>query len=54
MAEADLAIPVIIGGIVPDEDVQALLDEGIAAVIGPGASAEEVASIIRDAVTASV
>lgn len=54
LKDADLPIPVIIGGIVPDDDVEALLAEGIAAVIGPGASAEEVAATVRDAVTASV
>ncbi len=54
LADADLDIPVIIGGIVPDDDVQPLLDAGVAAVIGPGASAEEVATTVRDAVSASV
>lgn len=49
---ADLDTPVIIGGIVPDEDVRPLLDAGVAAVLGPGASAEEVARSVRAAVTA--
>jgi len=47
---ADLDTPVIIGGIVPDDDVQPLLDAGVAAVLGPGASAEEVALAVRGAV----
>lgn len=47
---AELDTPVVVGGIVPDVDVQPLLDAGVAAVIGPGASAEEVAQTIRDAV----
>ncbi len=47
LAQADLATPVIVGGIVPDEDVQPLLDAGVAAVLGPGASAEEVAAAVR-------
>ena len=51
LEEADLDTPVIIGGIVPDEDVQPLLDSGVAAVLGPGASAEEVAKSVRAAVT---
>ena len=48
--EAELGTPVIVGGIVPDIDVQPLLDAGIAAVIGPGASAADVAQTVRDAV----
>ena len=51
--EAELSTPVVVGGIVPDQDLQPLLDAGIAAVIGPGASAEEVAQTIRDAVANS-
>ena len=47
---ADLDTPVIIGGIVPDDDVQPLLDAGVAVVLGPGASAEEVALAVRGAV----
>ena len=47
---ADLDTPVIIGGIVPDEDVEPLLEAGVAVVLGPGASAEEVAQSVRSAV----
>ena len=45
--DAGLDIPVIIGGIVPDADVPTLLDQGVAAVLGPGASAEDVIAAIR-------
>ena len=45
-------IPVIIGGIVPDEDVEELLKAGVGAVLGPGAPAEEVVQTVRDAVSA--
>jgi len=48
--EAELDTPVVVGGIVPDQDVQPLLDAGVAAVLGPGASAEVVAQTVRDAV----
>jgi len=51
--EADLETPVIVGGIIPDEDIQPLLDAGVSVVLGPGASAEEVAQSVRDAVAAS-
>jgi methylmalonyl-CoA mutase C-terminal domain/subunit len=54
LKDADLPIPVIIGGIVPDEDVAELMESGVAAVLGPGASAEEVANTVRQAVSASV
>lgn len=47
---AELGTPVVVGGIVPEQDVKPLLDAGVAAVIGPGASAEAVAQTIRDAV----
>jgi methylmalonyl-CoA mutase C-terminal domain/subunit len=43
-------IPVIVGGIVPDQDVPALNDAGIAKVLTPGASAEEVVAAVREAI----
>ena len=52
LAEAELNTPVIVGGIIPEPDVQPLLDGGVAVVLGPGASAEEVAQSVRDAVAA--
>ena len=52
LAQAGLEVPVIVGGIVPDEDVEPLLEKGVAAILGPGASAEEVAQVVRDAVAA--
>jgi methylmalonyl-CoA mutase C-terminal domain/subunit len=44
---AELDVPVIIGGIVPEPDLPILHDAGIAAVLGPGASAEEVVATVR-------
>ena len=52
LADAGLETPVIIGGIVPDLDVDELLEQGVAAVLGPGASADEVAAAVRGAVAA--
>ncbi len=52
LQEAGLDIPLVIGGIVPDEDVEELINSGVAAVLGPGASAEEVVSTVRDAISA--
>ena len=52
LAEAGLDVPVVIGGIVPDEDRPALADAGVAGVLGPGAPIQEVVAGIRDAVAA--
>lgn len=50
--EAGLDIPVVIGGIVPDQDLPELERAGVAAVLGPGASTEEVVAAVRRAVSA--
>ena len=47
--EADLDIPLIIGGIVPDQDIPILEAAGVAAILGPGAPAEEVVAAVRNA-----
>jgi methylmalonyl-CoA mutase, C-terminal domain len=41
-------IPVVVGGIVPKQDVEPLLAAGIAAVITPGASADQVVATMRN------
>jgi methylmalonyl-CoA mutase C-terminal domain/subunit len=38
----DLDIPVVVGGIVPPQDVDALLAAGVAEILGPGAPADAV------------
>ena len=48
--QAGLDVPVVIGGIVPADDVPTLIDSGVAAVIGPGTSAEEVVAAVKAAV----
>lgn len=50
LRDAGLHIPVIIGGIIPDHDIEPLTQAGIAAILGPGASATDVATAVRDAV----
>jgi len=50
--DAGLDVPVIVGGIVPDVDVPVLEEAGVAAVLGPGASADDVVAAVRGAVTA--
>ena len=48
-----LDIPVIVGGIIPDQDVAKLLELGVAAVLGPGATAVQVVTVVRDAIEAN-
>jgi len=46
-------IPVVVGGIVPNQDIAELLEAGIAGVIGPGATAEEVVLAVQAAVASA-
>ena len=50
LADSGLDVPVVIGGIVPEADVDTLKDMGVSAVIHPGASALEVADAVRRSV----
>jgi methylmalonyl-CoA mutase, C-terminal domain len=45
-------IPVVVGGIVPDQDVEALQAAGVAAVLTPGASSDDVVETVRRAIEA--
>lgn len=49
LREADVDAAVVVGGIVPDVDVAYLLEQGVAHVLGPGASADEVVAAVREA-----
>ncbi|MCU1468724.1 MAG: icmB [Actinomycetia bacterium] len=51
LREAGVECPVIVGGIVPDVDVPRLRDVGIAAVLGPGASAADVVNAVMAVVS---
>jgi methylmalonyl-CoA mutase, C-terminal domain len=42
-------VKVVVGGIIPDEDAEALKREGVAAVFQPGASLESIVDFIRTA-----
>ncbi len=42
-----LDVPVVVGGIVPEADRPALEAAGVAAVLTPGASAEEIVATVR-------
>ncbi len=51
---AGLDVPVVVGGIVPPDDVPLLEAEGVAGVLGPGASNEEVVAAVRAAASSSL
>ena len=50
LSEAGLDIPVVVGGIVPAQDVEPLTAAGVAAILGPGASATEVVESVRSVI----
>lgn len=41
-------ISIIVGGIIPDDDIQSLQEMGVAAVFGPGTSTENIVTRIRE------
>ncbi len=45
-------VKLIVGGIVPDEDAEALKQQGVAAVFQPGSSLDSIVNFIRSAVPA--
>ena len=47
-------IPVILGGIVPDHDLEALAEIGITTVLTPGSTAVEIAAQVADAIATSL
>jgi methylmalonyl-CoA mutase C-terminal domain/subunit len=46
-------VPVLLGGIIPDDDVAALKTMGVAAVFGPGANTEDITRAFEEAAAAS-
>ena len=53
MAENEMPdVPVFVGGIIPDEDMDALREMGITAGFGPGASLDDVIASFRQAIAA--
>jgi methylmalonyl-CoA mutase C-terminal domain/subunit len=47
MREKGVSIPVLVGGIIPPEDRDALLKMGVAGVYGPGTPLREVIDIVK-------
>ncbi|MBI3752299.1 MAG: cobalamin B12-binding domain-containing protein [Chloroflexi bacterium] len=55
LREHDMAdVLVVVGGIIPDDDVPTLKAEGVAAVFGPGTTIGEVAAFLRSNARARV
>ncbi|MDX1514598.1 MAG: cobalamin-dependent protein [Gammaproteobacteria bacterium] len=49
MKSADLEhVPVVVGGIVPDEDERLLLDAGVSRIFHPGASREDIVNTVSE------
>jgi methylmalonyl-CoA mutase C-terminal domain/subunit len=54
LAEVGLHTPIVVGGIIPSVDVPRLKEAGVATILGPGASADEiVASICSSSATSA-
>jgi methylmalonyl-CoA mutase C-terminal domain/subunit len=53
LRENDMSdVKVVVGGIIPDEDAEALKNMGVAAIFQPGASLEGIVEFIRSAAAA--
>lgn len=46
-------VKVVLGGIIPEEDVPALKEMGVAAVFGPGSNTENIVKVINDLMVTS-
>ena len=54
LRENDLEnVKVILGGIIPEEDVPALKEMGVAAVFGPGSNTENIVKVINELIIPS-
>jgi methylmalonyl-CoA mutase C-terminal domain/subunit len=51
--EQGVEIPVVVGGIIPDPDVARLRQAGVAAVLTPGATADEVVRVMASVIDAA-
>lgn len=47
LREVGADIPVVVGGIIPHEDVEALHEAGVAATFGPGSSLQDIVATIE-------
>lgn len=51
-ANGQTDVVVFLGGIIPEDDIQSLLDQGVFKIYGPGTDTHEVCEDIREAVKA--
>ena len=49
-AQGQLSVPLLLGGIIPDEDIPELKQRGVAAVFGPGTTTDAVVAAFKQAV----
>ena len=47
LGQLDASIPVVVGGIIPQEDVAELRRAGVAAIFGPGSSMDDIVATIE-------
>jgi methylmalonyl-CoA mutase cobalamin-binding domain/chain len=50
LREAGSDAPVLLGGIIPDHDVKSMEDAGVAAILTPGSTGDEVVAAVRAAI----
>lgn len=52
-AQRQMKVPILVGGIIPDEDVPHLLQAGVSAIFGPGTNTHDVIEAFNEAITAA-
>ena len=53
MRERGVDVPVVVGGIIPDQDAEKLKTLGVAGVLSPGATSDQVVDLMRAVIAAS-
>jgi methylmalonyl-CoA mutase C-terminal domain/subunit len=53
MRERGVDVPVVVGGIIPDQDAEKLKALGVAGVLSPGATSDQVVDLMRAVIAAS-
>jgi methylmalonyl-CoA mutase C-terminal domain/subunit len=53
LRERGVDVPVIVGGIIPEQDAPKLKAAGVAGVLSPGATADQVVAVVRATIEAA-
>ena len=53
LRERGVDVPVIVGGIIPDQDAPKLKAAGVAGVLSPGSTADQVVALVREIIDAA-